>query len=55
MAKMLGGRGGYDFEDKATSSGLQQIRVRYASRLDTIQCFYANGKATESRGGREAE
>ena len=30
MATMLGGSGGYDFEDNVTSSGLEQIFVRYA-------------------------
>ena len=51
MNKMYGGIGGWNFEDEFTTSDLQQIRVRYASRLDSIQCHYANGTSTVSHGG----
>lgn len=48
---MYGGSGGSPFDDRVTTSNLQQIRVRYANRLDSIQCLYADGTATDPHGG----
>ncbi|KAL8691868.1 MAG: hypothetical protein Q9218_002995, partial [Villophora microphyllina] len=48
---MVGGNGGSAFEDGTTSANLQQIRVRCASRVDSLQCVYDNKDTTAYHGG----
>lgn len=48
---MVGGNGGQPFRDAERQSNLRQINIRCGTRVDSLQCIYADGSSTAKHGG----